>query len=63
MNEYHQHFPISEPVEDYEDRNRLYAMSVLPRAEYSASLTRIIARLFSVDPGVIQVTSSSEKGQ
>jgi protein-ribulosamine 3-kinase len=26
MREYHKHFPISPPKEDYEDRNRLYAM-------------------------------------
>ena len=28
MEEYHKHFPISAPEEDYEDRNRLYAMLV-----------------------------------
>ena len=26
MEEYHKHFPISAPEEDYEDRNRLYAV-------------------------------------
>lgn len=26
MQEYHKHFPISAPEEDYEDRNVLYAM-------------------------------------
>lgn len=26
MHEYHKHFPISAPQNDYEDRNLLYAM-------------------------------------
>lgn len=26
MTEYHKHIPISAPEEDYEDRNRLYAI-------------------------------------
>lgn len=28
MREYHKHFPVSAPEEDYEDRNRLYSMYV-----------------------------------
>ena len=28
MDEYHKHFPVSAPEEDYEDRNRLYAVLV-----------------------------------
>lgn len=28
VREYHKHFPISSPEEDYEDRNRLYSMYV-----------------------------------
>ena len=28
MEEYHRHYAVSEPKEDYEDRNRLYAMYV-----------------------------------
>lgn len=31
MREYHKHFPVSAPEEDYEDRNRLYAVLVSPR--------------------------------
>ena len=26
MDEYHKHYAVSEPKEDYEDRNRLYEM-------------------------------------
>lgn len=26
MREYHKHFPVSAPKEDYEDRNRLYSV-------------------------------------
>ena len=31
MREYHKHMPISPPEEDWDDRNLLYAMYVLPR--------------------------------
>lgn len=30
MDEYHKHIPKSAPEEDWEDRNILYAMYVLP---------------------------------
>ena len=45
MKEYHKHHAISEPKEDYEDRNRLYAMYVTWKPARSKMLTLLMKSL------------------